>query len=169
MRTLDEIDPIAASAEYRGIRHIFVDNIIFLLNDSEKGEAAGAFMKKILALKRKCVLTVVIVDHSPKRQPRTPMVQNDLAGSAKLMNFFDAGSAIGRSAKSSELRYVKQVKVRTDMNKYDGEKVLLFKLKQEQGCAQFIYEDTVSEADHLRQKNALAEAEDFQELIDLQA
>jgi len=27
----------------------------------------------------------------------------------------------------------------------------------------------VSEADHLRQKNALTEAEDFQELIDLQA
>ena len=29
----------AAAAEYRGIRHIFVDNITFLLNDSEKGEA----------------------------------------------------------------------------------------------------------------------------------
>ena len=49
------------------------------------------------------------------------------------------------------------------------QKVLLFKLKQEQGYTQFIYEDTVSEADHLRQKNALTEAEDFQELIDLQA
>lgn len=98
-----------------------------------------------------------------------PMVQNDLACSAKLMNFFDAGIAIGRSAKSAELRYVKQVKVRTGLNKYDGEKVLLFKLKQEQGYTQFIYEDTVSEADHLRQKNALTEAEDFQELIDLQA
>ena len=95
--------------------------------------------------------------------------ENDLAGSAKLMNFFDAGIAIGRSAKSSELRYVKQVKVRTGLNKYDGEKVLLFKLKQEQGYTQFIYEDTVSEADHLRQKNALTEAEDLQELIDLQA
>ena len=95
--------------------------------------------------------------------------ENDLAGSAKLMNFFDAGIAIGRSAKSSELRYVKQVKVRTGLNKYDGEKVLLFKLKQEQGYTQFIYEDTVSEADHLRQKNALSEAEDLQELIDLQA
>ena len=163
------LDSVAAAAEYRGIRHIFVDNITFLLNDSEKGEAAGAFMKKILALKRKYGLTMVIVGHSPKRQPRTPMVQNDLAGSAKLMNFFDAGIAIGRSAKSSELRYVKQVKVRTGLNKYDGEKVLLFKLKQEQGYTQFIYEDTVSEADHLRQKNALTEAEDFQELIDLQA
>jgi len=101
------LDSVAAAAEYRGIRHIFVDNITFLLNDSEKGEAAGAFMKKILALKRKYGLTMVIVGHSPKRQPRTPMVQNDLAGSAKLMNFFDAGIAIGRSAKSSELRYVK--------------------------------------------------------------
>ncbi len=55
------------------------------------------------------------------------------------------------------------------MNKYDGEKMLLFKLKQEQGYTQFIYEDTVSEADHLRQKNALTEVEDFHELIDLHA
>ena len=96
------------------------------------------------------------------------MVQNDHVDSAKLMNFFDAGIAIGRSARSSELRYVKQVKVRTGLNKYDGEKGLLFKLKQEQGYTQFI-EDTASDADHLRRKNALTEAEEFHELIDLQA
>ena len=34
------LDSVAVAAEYRGIRHIFVDNITFLLNDSEKGEAA---------------------------------------------------------------------------------------------------------------------------------
>ena len=48
-------------AEQRGIKHIFVDNITFLLNDSEKGESAGAFMKKILYLKRLYGLTLVIV------------------------------------------------------------------------------------------------------------
>ncbi len=44
------LDSIAAAAETRGIRHFFVDNITFLLNDSEKGESAGAFMKKIFYL-----------------------------------------------------------------------------------------------------------------------
>ena len=70
-------------------------------------------MKKILYLKRLYGLTLVIVGHSPKWEPRTPMTQNDLAGSAKLINFFDAGIAIGRSAKDPTWRYVKQVKVRT--------------------------------------------------------
>ena len=75
------LNSVAAAAEHRGIHHIFVDNITFLLNDSEKGEAAGAFMKKLLALKKKYCLTMVIVGHSPKRLSRTPMTQNDLAGS----------------------------------------------------------------------------------------
>ena len=67
------------------------------------------------------------------------------------------------------LRYIKQVKVRTGVNQYDGEKVLLFKLQQVRGYTQFVYEDTVCESDHLRPKNAFTEAEDLQELIDLQA
>ena len=114
-------------------------------------------------------LTLVIVGHSPKREPRSQLTQNDLAGSAKLMNFFDAGIAIGRSAKDAGLRYIKQVKVRTGVNQYDGEKVLLCKLQQVRGYTQFVYEDTVCESDHLRPKNAFTEAEDLQELIDLQA
>lgn len=163
------LDSIAAAAEDLGIRHFFVDNITFLLNDSEKGEAAGAFMKKILALKKKYGLTMVIVGHSPKREPRTPMTQNDLAGSAKLMNFFDAGIAIGRSAKDSSLRYVKQVKVRTGKHEFDAEKVILYRLEQVQGYTQFVFQDYAREADHLRVKNEITEAEDLQELIDLEA
>ena len=163
------LESVASAAEHRNIRHIFIDNITFLLNDSENGEAAGAFMKKILSLKRHYGLTLVIVGHSPKREPRSPLTQNDLAGSAKLMNFFDAGIAIGRSAKDAGLRYIKQVKVRIGVNQYDGEKVLLFKLQQVRGYTQFVYEDTVCESDHLRPKNAFTEAEDLQELIDLQA
>lgn len=163
------LDSMAAAAEEKGIRHIFVDNITFLLNDSEKGESAGAFMKKILALKRKYHLTLVIVGHSPKREPRTPMTQNDLAGSAKLMNFFDAGIAIGRSAQDNLLRYVKQVKVRTGAFQYDSDNVILYRLQQVQGYTQFVFQDYVKEADHLRPKNEFTEAEDLQELIDLEA
>ena len=163
------LDSIAAAAEQRGIRHIFVDNITFLLNDSEKGESAGAFMKKILYLKRLYGLTLVIVGHSPKREPRTPMTQNDLAGSAKLINFFDAGIAIGRSAKDPTWRYVKQVKVRTGEYKYDSDNVILYKLQQIQGYTQFVFQDYVQESTQLREKNEFTEAEDLQELIDLKA
>ena len=163
------LDSIAAAAQDLDIHHIFVDNITFLLNDSEKGETAGAFMKKVLFLKRQYGLTLVIVGHSPKREPRTPMSQNDLAGSAKLMNFFDAGIAIGRSAKDPDLRYVKQVKVRTGKNEHDSDNVILYRIRQVDGCLKFVFEDYAREADHLRPKNEITEAEDLQELINLQA
>ena len=96
-----------------GITHFFVDNITFLCNDSEKGQTAGEFMMKLIKLKRKYHLTLVVIAHTPKRDRRQPITQNDLAGSAKLINFFDAGIAIGVSAKDEALRYVIQVKVRT--------------------------------------------------------
>ncbi len=97
------------------------------------------------------------------------MTQNDLAGSAKLINFFDAGIAIGRSAKDPSYRYVKQVKVRTGEYRYDSDNVMLFKLQQIQGYTQFVFEDYVAESTQLREKNDFTEAEDLQELIDLHA
>jgi len=85
------------------------------------------------------------------------------------MNFFDAGIAIGRSAQDNLLRYVKQVKVRTGAFQYDSDNVILYRLQQVQGYTQFVFQDYVKEADHLRPKNEFTEAEDLQELIDLEA
>ena len=88
---------------------------------------------------------------------------------AKLINFFDAGIAIGRSAKDPTWRYVKQVKVRTGEYKYDSDNVILYKLQQIQGYTQFVFQDYVQESTQLREKNEFTEAEDLQELIDLKA
>ena len=100
---------------------------------------------------------------------RTVSLYDDLAGSAKLINFFDAGIAIARSAKDPNLRYVKQVKVRTGEYKYDSDNVILYKLQQIQGYTQFVFQDYVQESTQLREKNEFTEAEDLQELIDLKA
>lgn len=162
------LDSIEDSAK-RGIQFFVLDNITFACNDSEKGATAGQFMMKIIRLKKKYHLTIIVIAHTPKRRGYEPITQNDLAGSAKLINFFDAGIAIARSAKDPNLRYVKQVKVRTGEYKYDSENVILYKLQQIQGYTQFVFQDYVQESTQLREKNEFTEAEDLQELVDLKA
>lgn len=152
-----------------GITHIFVDNITFLCNDSEKGQTAGEFMMKLIKLKRKYHLTLVIIAHTPKRDRRQPITQNDLAGSAKLINFFDAGIAIGVSAKDEGLRYVIQVKVRTGSYTLPASHVALYRLQHVDNYTQFVFEGHGDEKDHLREKNAVTDIEDMQELVNLKA
>ena len=114
--TRAEIDPelieqeILASIEeaaVQGTRFFVIDNITFICNDSEKGATAGSFMMRLIRLKKKYGPTTVVIAHTPQRRAWEPVTQNDLAGSAKLINFFDAGIALSRSAKDNNLRYLK--------------------------------------------------------------
>ena len=152
-----------------GITHIFVDNITFLCNDSEKGQTAGEFMMKLIKLKRKYHLTLVVIAHTPKRDRKQPISQNDLAGSAKLINFFDAGIAIGVSAKDEALRYVIQVKVRTGAYVLPSTNVAIYRLKHEDNYTQFVFEGYGNEKDHLRERSPVTDMEDMQEIVNLKA
>ena len=152
-----------------GITHFFVDNITFLCNDSEKGQTAGEFMMKLIKLKRKYHLTLVVIAHTPKRDRRQPITQNDLAGSAKLINFFDAGVAIGISAKDEALRYVLQVKVRTGKYTLTSSNVAIYRLVHSDNYTKFEFEGYGNEKEHLREKNQETDMEDMQELVNLKA
>ena len=103
---LDSIE----EATLQGISYFVVDNLTFICNDSEKGATAGSFMMKLISLKKKYHLTIIVIAHTPKRRGYDPITQSDLAGSAKLMNFFDAGIALARSARDNNLRYLSKSK-----------------------------------------------------------
>lgn len=104
---------------------VIIDNLTYLCNSSEKGDVAGLFMMKLLALKKKHSLTLLIISHTPKRNLSNPITQNDLAGSKKLYNFFDNVFAIGQSAKDKRIKFIKQVKVRASEYIYDSTTVPL--------------------------------------------
>lgn len=153
-----------------GYKAIFVDNLTFLCNDSETGLTAGDFMIKLMRIKQKYEadrLTIVVVAHSPKRSGKEPITANDLAGSSRLMNFFDAGIAIGRSAKDPALRYVKQVKVRTGENQHDDRNVIIYRLVKTNAFLHFQFEGFDEEAKHLRPKGTATDLEDLAEVIRL--
>lgn len=155
---LDSIE----EAAMQGTTFFIIDNITFICNDSEKGATAGNFMMKLIRLKRKYGLTTIVIAHTPKRRSWEPITQNDLAGSAKLMNFFDAGIALARSAKDNNLRYLKQVKVRTGEYNYGADNVIIYDISKDNGCLKFELQGYAKEDDHLKNRDS---GDDYDEII----
>ena len=155
---LDSIE----EAAMQGTTFFIIDNITFICNDSEKGATAGNFMMKLIRLKRKYGLTTIVIAHTPKRRSWEPITQNDLAGSAKLMNFFDAGIALARSAKDNNLRYLKQVKVRTGEYNYGADNVIIYDISKDNGCLKFELQGYAKEDEHLKNRDS---GDDYDEII----
>lgn len=132
-----------------GIKFFVIDNLTCICNEIERGKKAGEFMMRLIMLKKKYDLTTVVVAHTPKRRGWKPITQSDLAGSSKLINFFDAGIALARSAKDNNLRYLKQVKVRTGEFKYSSDNVLILESDNDGGYLRFEIVGTGIEEDHL--------------------
>ncbi|MBP3257802.1 MAG: AAA family ATPase [Bacteroidales bacterium] len=167
---MDIEDAILASIEIearRGVKYHFVDNLTYICRDSEKGLTAGEFMKELRTLRQKYNLTMVIVAHTPKRDMSRPLTEYDLAGSSKLINFFDAAIAIGRSAKDSELRYLKQVKTRTGAELYGADNVMVCRLEQTNGFTHFEFIECGKEREHLREDNFDMEMEEINQIVSL--
>lgn len=157
---LDSIEEAAV----QGTKFFVIDNITFICNDSEKGAMAGSFMMKLIRLKKKYSLTTIVIAHTPKRRGWEPITQNDLAGSAKIINFFDAGIAVARSAKDNNLRYLKQVKVRTGEYQFDAGNVIVFDITKIGGFLKFEIQGYAREDEHLKNREG---SDDYDEIIEV--
>lgn len=131
---------------------VIIDNLTEVCNDTEKGSSAGAFMRKLMRLKKAYCWTVILIAHTPKRLRFNPMTANDLAGSKRLYNLFDTVVGLGQSAKDPNLKFAKQIKApRTEPPTYDEDHVAVFELQQrDDGFMFFDYKGTAREADHLQ-------------------
>ena len=139
---------------------LIIDNLTYLCLTAEKGDAAGLLMMRLMALKRKYGLSILVLAHTPKRFLSNPIGRNDLAGSKKLINFFDSAFAIGQSAKDSSLRYIKQVKVRYGDYTYDGENVIVATIEKVGSFLQFVNVGYATEKEHLREPSDNDRAEE---------
>jgi predicted ATP-dependent serine protease len=145
-----------------------IDNLTYLCLQAEKGDAAGSLMFKLMALKRKYGLSLLILSHTPKRPLTAPITQNDLAGSKRLMNFFDSAFAIGRSAKDENLRYLKQIKCRYGSFEYDGDNVIVCSIEKDGTFLKFTNQGFSTEREHLKElsdKDASGMIDQVKELI----
>ncbi len=136
------------------IKTIIIDNLTWICNSSDNGDAAGILMARLVQLKKNHGWSILVIAHTPKRSLRNPIDQNTLAGSKKLMNFFDSAFAIGRSAKDENLRYIKQIKCRSSAFEYGEDNVIVADIvKEPNGYLHFNEIGHDRETNHLREKS----------------
>lgn len=124
------ISDILSACADSGAEVVIIDNLTWIDSNVEKGDAAALLMKELVAMKQTHGLTVIVISHTPKRDLYRPITQNDLSGSKKIMNFVDAAITIGKCLNEPNLRYIKQIKVRSDSFKYDSDNVLVCELNR---------------------------------------
>lgn len=128
-----------------GAKVLFIDNLTYVCLDAEKGATAGAFMTKLVYLKKKYGLSVLVIAHTPKRNDYDPITLNDLAGSKKLSNFFDSAIAIGKVVGEPNRRYIKQIKGRVGALTHDASRVMLCEIENTSNFTRFRHFADVAE------------------------
>lgn len=136
---------------------LFVDNLSYLHTQTTVDpQASLEIMKFLLSLKNEHDVSVCVLSHTPKVAGNIPLTLNHLAGSKHLSNFADAVFCVGKSAKSEDLRYIKQLKCRNAEIIYNSQEVLTVRLESADTFKRFIFEGINSEFDHLDISEATA-------------
>ncbi|AMR31727.1 hypothetical protein A0256_09970 [Mucilaginibacter sp. PAMC 26640] len=132
-----------------GSRTIILDNITCLRSGTENAAAAIKLMRSLQNIKNLYLASLLVLAHTPKRNPARPITRNDLQGSKMLMNFADSAFAIGESQTSNGLRYLKQIKQRSSGPMYGANNVKFCRLVQQNSFLMFRLEGHGSEGPHL--------------------
>lgn len=132
-----------------GAHILIIDNITCLRSGTEAAASAVSLMSKLQAIKRQYKLSILVLAHTPKRNPAKPINRNDLQGSKMLINFADSAFAIGESQTSAGLRYLKQIKQRSGNQVYGADNVRLCRIIKPSNFLHFDFTGREPEARHL--------------------
>ena len=152
-----------------GAKFVIIDNISWLAHSTNSTKIASNLVKRLVALKKIYGLSLMVLAHNRKRKATQPITENDLSGSKQFINFFDAAFTIGRSAAEADLKYIKQIKVRTGKEVYGEHHVMLCTIEQQNRFLQFIEQGCGDEADHLKRPKSEEKAQKRAKVMELHA
>jgi hypothetical protein len=132
-----------------GARTLIMDNITCLRTGTDTAAGAIALMRNLQSIKNKYKLSMLVLAHTPKRNPMRPITRNDLQGSKMLINFADSAFAIGESQTTPGMRYLKQIKQRSGQELYGASNVYLCKIAKPTKFLQMEFSGFDTEAAHL--------------------
>jgi len=130
-------------------RLLILDNITCLRSGTHAAESAISLMRNLQALKQRYGLSVLVLAHTPKRNPDKPISRNDLQGSKMLINFADSAFAIGESQTAPGTRYLKQIKQRSGTEYYGAANVCLCSINKRGSFLEFDFNGFDPESAHL--------------------
>ncbi len=128
---------------------VIIDNITCLRTGTQAAATAVSLMQNLQTIKNRYSLSVLVLAHTPKRNPANPVTRNDLQGSKMLINFADSAFAIGESQLQSDMRYLKQIKQRSGQQVYGTNNVYLCQVQKPYNNLHFDFIGPAIEADHL--------------------
>lgn len=128
---------------------LIIDNITCLRFGTHAVTGALNLIHGLQSLKTRYGLSILVLAHTPKRNPSKPITQNDLQGSKMLINFCDSAFAMGKSQTVPGLRYIKQIKQRSVSETYGDEKVCLCNIAKHYNFLQFEFTGYDHETAHL--------------------
>ena len=131
---------------------VIVDNMTYIASESSDPKMATKIMKKLLAMQKRSTnqMTILVIAHTPKRDPSLPIELRHLAGAKALSNFAKTVIAISKSKLDPVLRYIKQLKVRQDIEIYNEENVIVCAIdKAESGRLEYQFRGFGKESEHL--------------------
>ncbi len=168
-QTMDEyyLQAIRAEIDSTGANTVIVDNMTWLNGRLEKSRDAAPFMQHLARLKMELGLTLIVIAHTPKRDPSRPIEITDLAGSARVGDFTDGVFSIGRSKKDPGLRYIKHLKTRNGEIILNEENVAVCVLEKESSFLGFRFLEYGPERDHLKEQSEEDRADIESRIIDL--
>lgn len=146
------IESLIGTIEQIECRVVVIDNMTRLIStDTDAAKSAKPLMDRLNQLKAEYGLSMLLLEHTRKTDAGRPISLNDMQGSKMKANFADAVFTIGRSSKDKNIRYVKQLKCRSDEIEFDAENVLNYEIVKETNFLHFEFRGYSNEFEHLKQ------------------
>lgn len=162
------IESLTKIIQETGAKIVIIDNMTRLITgDTDQAKNAKPLMDRLNNLKFDFNLTMLLLEHTKKVDTSRPIQLNDLQGSKMKANFADAVFTIGRSAKDKNLRYVKQMKVRSCEAEYDSENVIVYEIVKEKSFLHFRFVEFGNENDHLKQLSETDQDNRHEKILEL--
>jgi hypothetical protein len=148
---------------------LVIDNLTYLKTESTQDTSVALnLVRELNELKTKHDLSILVLAHTPKVKNGTPLTLNELGGSKHLSNFVDSVSAIGKSSKAPDLRYIKQAKAsRSGEMLFDSSNVIVAEMKHQDRFLGFHYVDCEYESEHLQSSSSDENFTSKQERLEL--
>ena len=141
---------IVDTVKHTSAKILIIDNITYMNRGTETAKDALPLMKLLKRMKAKFGLSILALAHTPKKDASKPITKNDLQGSSMLMNFCDSSFAIAESTKGEQMRYIKQIKVRSCEMVYGSENVAVCEIVKPHNFVHFEFVENGAESDHLK-------------------
>lgn len=129
----DVIRSIEQCAEAARADVVVVDNITYMGQGLEKSAIALQLVQELKQMQKRRGWSMLVLAHTPKRNPTEPLTTKSVAGSAALVGAADSAFAIGCCATDRNRKYIIQVKSRDAAFEYGADNVITCEIEKEDG------------------------------------